>query len=155
MAVLTPTTVDFNQTNSPSKQLNTYFRTDSAQPPQTGDKHDIARLQHWLDTHHLKKVQIRKQGEKLVSNVGSKDATRWTERAISWAEGAAVSTIQFLFNLVLVVVISIYMLLDMQRFSRWIDRRFPPREEGLPLVPRIEHALASYVKGQLLLSLII
>ena len=100
-------------------------------------------------------MQIRKQGEKLVANVGSKDATRWTERAISWAEGAAVSTIQFLFNLVLVIVISIYMLLDMQRFSRWIDRRFPPGDDGPPLLPRVEMALASYVKGQLLLSLII
>jgi predicted PurR-regulated permease PerM len=155
MAVLALATVVVDQTNSASKRVNSYFRTDSGQPPATGAEHDVQRLQLWLDTHHLKKIQIRKQGEKLVSNVGSKDATRWTERAISWAEGAAVSTIQFLFNLVLVVVISIYMLLDLQRFSRWTDRRFPPGEDGVPLLPRIEMALASYVKGQLLLSLII
>jgi predicted PurR-regulated permease PerM len=155
MAVLALATVVVDQTNSASKRVNSYFRTDSGHTRQTGAEHDVQRLQDWLDTHHLKKVQIRKQGEKLVANVGSKDATRWTERAISWAEGAAVSTIQLLFNLVLVVVISIYMLLDLQRFSRWIDRRFPPADDGPPLLPRIEMALASYVKGQLLLSLII
>jgi predicted PurR-regulated permease PerM len=155
MAVLALATVVVDQTNSASKRVNAYFRTESGQPRETGAQHDVDRLQEWLDTHRLKKVRIEKQGKKLVSNVGSKDATRWTERAISWAEGAAVSTIQFLFNLVLVVVISIYMLLDLQRFSRWIDRRFPPGDDGPPLVPRVEMALASYVKGQLLLSLII
>jgi predicted PurR-regulated permease PerM len=155
MAVLALATVVVDQTNSASKRVNSYFRTDSGQTHQTGAENDIARLQHWLDTHHLKKIQIHKEGQKLVSNVASKDATRWTERAITWAEGAAVSTIQFLFNLVLVVVISIYMLLDLQRFSRWLDRRFPPVEGQPPLLPRIEMALASYVKGQLLLSLII
>jgi predicted PurR-regulated permease PerM len=155
MAVLALATVVVDQTNSASKRVNSYFRTDSGQPPQTGAEHDVERLQLWLDAHHLKKVQIRKQGEKLVANVGSKDATQWTERAISWAEAAASSTLKFLFNLVLVMVISIYMLLDMQRFSRWIDRRFPPADGEQALVPRIEMALASYVKGQLLLSLII
>jgi len=36
-----------------------------------------------------------------------------------------------------------------------IDRRFPPQAGTVPLVPRMEAALAGYVKGQLLLSLII
>jgi predicted PurR-regulated permease PerM len=155
MAVLALATVVVDQTNSASKRVNSYFRTDSGHPPQTGAEHDITRLQNWLDTHHLARIHLKKEGEKVVSNVGSKDATRWTEKAITWAEGAAVSTIQFLFNLVLVIVISIYMLLDMQRLSRWLDRRFPPGDDGPPLLPRIELALASYVKGQLLLSLII
>ena len=55
----------------------------------------------------------------------------------------------------LVVVVSIYMLLDMQRLAAAVDRRFPPRPGTTPLIERMEQALASYVKGQLLLSLII
>jgi predicted PurR-regulated permease PerM len=51
-------------------------------------------------------------------------------------------------------VISIYMLLDMPRFGRFIDRRFPP-EGGESLLLRVERALVAYVRGQLLLSLII
>jgi predicted PurR-regulated permease PerM len=53
------------------------------------------------------------------------------------------------------IVVSIYMLLDMQRLGRAIDRRFPPRPGELSLVRSMEHALASYVRGQLALSLII
>jgi predicted PurR-regulated permease PerM len=47
------------------------------------------------------------------------------------------------------------MLLDMQRFGRTIDRRFPPRPGEMPLLRSLEHSLASYVRGQLALSLII
>ena len=46
------------------------------------------------------------------------------------------------------------MLLDMQRLSRAVDRRFPPHG-GRPLISRMEHALVSYVRGQVTLSLII
>jgi predicted PurR-regulated permease PerM len=56
---------------------------------------------------------------------------------------------------VLIIVISIYMLLDMPRLARTVDRRFPPRPGSRPLMWRVEHSLVSYVKGQLLLSAII
>ena len=59
-----------------------------------------------------------------------------------------------LFNIVLIVVIAIYMLLDMERLERLVDRRFPPGN-GLPLTLRIEKALSSYVRGQLILSTVI
>jgi predicted PurR-regulated permease PerM len=54
-----------------------------------------------------------------------------------------------------VIVVSIYMLLDMQRLAAAVDRRFPPQPGSTPLIERMEQALASYVKGQLALSLII
>jgi predicted PurR-regulated permease PerM len=63
--------------------------------------------------------------------------------------------VQLLFSGVLVVVISIYMLLDMPRLARGMERRFPAHDGSQPLLVRIEHALASYVRGQLLVSLII
>jgi hypothetical protein len=74
---------------------------------------------------------------------------------VTFVEGAAVSIGKGLFNTVLILVISIYMLLDMQRLRRAVDRRFPPRPGEQPLLLRIEGAFASYVRGQVLLSLII
>ena len=59
-----------------------------------------------------------------------------------------------LFSIVLIVVIAVYMLLDMPKLERSIDRRFPPHG-GDPLTLRIERALGSYVRGQVLLSTII
>ena len=48
------------------------------------------------------------------------------------------------------------MLLDIQRWSEAINRRFPPRHDDDPgLIGRMEQAIASYVRGQLFLSLII
>jgi predicted PurR-regulated permease PerM len=43
----------------------------------------------------------------------------------------------------------------MDRFSRVVNRRFPPPRGSPPLLVSIEHALVGYVKGQALLSLII
>jgi predicted PurR-regulated permease PerM len=62
--------------------------------------------------------------------------------------------VTLLFDVFLVVVVSIYMLLDMQRLTDAVDRRFPPRGRG-GLIVRMEQGVASYVKGQFLISLII
>jgi predicted PurR-regulated permease PerM len=155
MAILALATVVVNQTRSASNRVDTYFTKEHGQPPQTHAERDLDRLQLWLDRHHLKRVQIRKQGHDFLNNIGTKDAQKYTSKAINWAEGAAISVFQLLFSGVLIVVISIYMLLDMPRLASGIDRRFPPQPGAQPLMPRIEHALASYVKGQALLSLII
>src|SRR5438046_10432387 len=100
-------------------------------------------------------VTIRRQALDFLHNAGTKDVTKYTSKAISWAEGAAISAVSLLFSTVLIVVISIYMLLDMPRLARSVDRRFPPHPGSQPLVTRMERALAGYVKGQALLSLII
>src|SRR5437667_216789 len=108
-----------------------------------------------LDAHHLQRIKIRRQAHKFLNNIGTKDVQRYSSKAISWAEGAAVSVVTLLFSTVLIVVISIYMLLDMPRLARTLDRRFPPPPGSLPLLTRMERSLVSYVKGQVLLSAII
>src|SRR5919198_1593891 len=45
--------------------------------------------------------------------------------------------------------------LNNPRLARGVDRRFPPHPGSLPLLSRMERAIAGYVKGQALLSLII
>src|SRR5438309_1608466 len=155
LAVVALATVVVNQTRKSADRVDTYFTKDYGQRHQTHAERDLDRLQIWLDRHHLKRIQVRKQGHDFLNNIGTKDVQKYTSKAINWAEGAAISVFQLLFSTVLIVVISIYMLLDMPRLSRGVDRRFPPHPGSDPLIARMEHALAGYVKGQALLSLII
>ena len=120
----------------------------------TGAEQDIDRLQRWLDTHGLERIQIQKQATDWTDNLSAGEISNYTQDAISFAQGAAFSIVVTLFNLVLIIVIAIYMLLDMERLERLVDRRFPPGDR-LPLTMRIEKALAGYVRGQLILSTVI
>ena len=155
LLVLALATVVVQQTRHASHRVDNYFTATSGHPKATGAEHDLARLQLWLDDHHLRRVRVQKQGDKFLNSIGTNDVERYTKKALNWAEGAGVAAIGLLFSILLVVVVSIYMLLDMHRLATALDRRFPPAPGTLPLVQRMELALASYVKGQLMLSLII
>jgi predicted PurR-regulated permease PerM len=155
LAVLALATVVVQQTRSASHKIDNYFTVVSGHTHETGANHDLARLQHWLNTHHLKRVHVEKGGNKFLNSIGTKDVEKYTSKALNWAEGAGLAVVTLLFSAVLVVVVSIYILLDMPRLKAGIDRRFPPHLDSKPLLERMEQAVASYVKGQLLLSLII
>ncbi len=147
-------TVVVDQTRSASHRVDAYFTKGYGQFHKTHADRDVDRLQLWLDHHHLRRIQIRKQAQHFVDNIRGKDLQKYTQDAINFAEGAAIGTVKLLFSLVLLLVISIYMLLDMERLSRAVNRRFPPHPGSPPLLARIERSLAGYVKGQFLLSLI-
>jgi len=155
VAVIALATVVVQQTRHASHRVDNYFTVDSGRLQQTGAQQDLTRLQHWLDTHHLKRVRVEKQGTKFLDSIGTKDVQKYTTKALTWAEGASLAVFSLLFSIVLVIVVSVYMLLDMHRLANVTNRRFPPREGSTPLIERMERALASYVRGQLLLSLII
>jgi len=154
LAILALATVVVQQTRTAAHRVDNYFTVDSGHPPQTGAEQDLARLQGWLDRNHLSSIHLERQGRKFLNQVGTKDVQKYTTRALHWAEGAGLTVVTLLFDAVLLVVVSIYMLLDMQRLTEAVDRRFPPRGRG-GLIVRMEQAVASYVKGQFLLSLII
>jgi predicted PurR-regulated permease PerM len=155
LAIVGVATVVVQQTRHASHKVDTYFTVERGRPPQTHAQHDLARLQDWLNAHHLRGIHVERNGQTFLNSIGTKDVEKYTTKAIKWAEGAGLAVVYLLFSIVLVIVVSIYMLLDMHRFAGWIDRRFPPRPGTAPLVVRIEQALASYVKGQALLSVII
>src|SRR5581483_11014986 len=144
-----------SQTKTAANRFNDYFTHPHAGSGRTSAYLDVDRLQHWLDTHHLKSVKIEKRGHRLVRQIQQRDVGKYTHRIVTFVEGAAISIGKTLFSAVLLLVVSIYMLLDMQRFGGMIDRRFPPRPGERALLRSIEHALASYVRGQAALSLII
>ena len=155
LAVIALATVVVQQTRHASHRIDNYFTVASGRPVETGAAQDLTRFQHWLDTHHLERVKVEKQGTKFLNSIGTKDVEKYTTKALNWAEGAGLAVVGLLFSIVLVIVVSVYMLLDMHRLAASIDRRFPPRPGSTPLIERMERALASYVKGQIALSLII
>ncbi|MGH2935063.1 MAG: AI-2E family transporter [Gaiellaceae bacterium] len=155
LAVLALATIVVQQVRSDSHRVDAYFTTESGHPPQTGAQTDLARFQHWLNRHHLKQIHVEKSGNKFLDSIGTKDVTKYTTKALNWAEGAGLAVVTLLFSIFLVVVVSIYMLLGMPRLKAAVDRRFPPHPGSDALIERMEQALASYVRGQLLLSLII
>jgi predicted PurR-regulated permease PerM len=148
-------TVVVDQTQSASDRVENYLTEEDGQTGLTAAERDLDRFQAWLDDHRLARVQVREQGQEFLDGIGTEDVQKYSSEVIDFAEGAAVSVFELLFTLVLVVVVSIYMLLDFPRLTRAVDRRFPPRAGGEPLVRRMEGALAGYVKGQALLSLVI
>jgi predicted PurR-regulated permease PerM len=155
VAVIALATVVVQQTRHASHRIDNYFTVESGHPSETGAAHDLTRTQHWLDTHHLRRIRIEKQGTKFLNSIGTKDVEKYTTKALNWAEGAGIAVVGLLFSTVLVIVVSVYMLLDMHRLAAAVDRRFPPQPGSTPLIERMEQALASYVKGQLALSVII
>jgi predicted PurR-regulated permease PerM len=155
LAIVGLATVVVQQTRSATHRVDAYFTTVSGHPRQTGAQNDLARFQSWLNRNHLSGIHVQKQGDKFLKQVGLKDVQKYTARALHWAEGAGVAVVTLLFEAFLVVVVSIYMLLDMQRLTEAVDRRFPPRRPHDGLIVRMEQAVASYVRGQLFLSVII
>ena len=151
--VLTLGGVVVDQAHAAAERIDDYVTLEGS-TGSTGAELDIDRLQRWLDTHGLESIQIEEQAKDWVDNLGAGEVSGYTQDAISFAQGAAFSLVVSLFNLVLIVVIAIYMLLDMERLESVVDRRFPPGE-GLRLTRRIERALAGYVRGQLILSTVI
>ena len=143
------------QTKTAATRFNDYFTHRHGPTGQTSADRDVDRLQIWLNTHHLRSIKVQKSGHNLVRRIRQRDVGKYTDRIVNFVEGAAVSIGKTLFSAVLLIVVSIYMLLDMQRLGRIVDRRFPPRPGEDPLLLTMERSLISYVRGQALLSLII
>jgi predicted PurR-regulated permease PerM len=154
IAIVALATVVVGQTKSAAERFNDYFTVPHGRTGQTSAYRDVDRLQSWLNAHHLSSIKIEKSGHRFVRRIQRREVGKYTNRVVSFVEGAAISIGKGVFDSVLIVVISIYMLLGMDRFARVLDRRFPPHR-GVPLLIRIEHSVAAYVRGQLLLSLII
>ncbi len=146
--------VAFDQTLSAGDKIDDYVSNVDLDTGQTDAERDIDDLQGWLDDHGLERIQIREQFYEWVDSLSAGEVSGYVQEAIEFAQGAAISVVLLLFSLILIVVISIYMLLDMPRLERSIDSRFPPHD-GPPLTEQIESALWGYVKGQAILSTVI
>ena len=148
-------TVVVNETKTAADRIDSYFTDVRGQPPQAQADRDVDRLQTWLDAHRLGSIHVQNRGHRLVRQIREKDVGKYTSKVVDFLEGAAISIGKLLFAAVVVVVVSIYMLLDFPRLAAALDRRFPPRRGSPSLLLRMERALTAYVRGQALVSLII
>ena len=148
-------TVVVDQSRTAANRFDTYFTDPNGQTGQTDADRDVDRLQHWLNTHGLGSIKMQERGHRWVKEIRDKDVGKYTSRIVDFLEGAAISIGKALFAAIVILVASVYMLLDFSKLARAIDRRFPPHPGSKPLLVRIENAVAGYVKGQLLVSLII
>jgi predicted PurR-regulated permease PerM len=116
--------------------------------------HSLANVQRWLDRKGIG-IHVKNQGEtalqtlqrKLVSSSGS---------LVSFGQDLLTRVVATGFGLVLVIVVSVYMLLYADHIGALVKSVMPPgdgtREDDYPL--RVQRAVSSYVRGQLLFSVI-
>jgi predicted PurR-regulated permease PerM len=148
-------TVLVSETKTAAKRVDSYFTDVNGRTGKVDADRDVDRLQHWLNTHSLGSIHVQKRGHDLVRDIRKHDVGKYTNKVVDFLEGAAISIGKLLFSAIVIIVVSIYMLLDFPRFARAIDRRFPPHPGSDSLLARMEQSLTSYVKGQALVSLII
>ncbi len=148
-------TVLVSETKTAAKRVDSYFTDVNGQSGQVDADRDVDRLQVWLNDHSLSSIHVRNRGHHLVRDIRRHDIGKYTNKVVDFVEGAAISIGKLLFSLIVIIVVSIYMLLDFPRLARVLDRRFPPHPGSDPLLVRMERSLTSYVKGQALVSLII
>jgi predicted PurR-regulated permease PerM len=144
-----------DQAQSAADRIETYLTVEHGQTGLTGFEEDVDSLQLWLDDHGLERIDVREEGDQIAEDLRTADVESYTSEVIDFLRGAAISIFELVFSIVLILVVSIYMLLDMGRFSRALDRRFPPRPGTSGLIIRLEQAIAGYVRGQVLVSVTI
>src|SRR2546428_8658592 len=148
-------TVVVSETKTAAKRVDFYFTNVNGRTGLVEADRDVNRLQGWLHAHRLGGIQIESRGHRLVRDIRKHDIGKYTNRLVNFLEGAAISIGKLLFSAIVILVVSIYMLLDFPKLERRINTRFPPEPGSEPLLLRMEQSLTSYVKGQSLVSLII
>jgi len=114
----------------------------------------LADLQRWLD-HRGIKVKIKSQGETALQTLQKKVVSS-SGSLISFGQDLLKRVVETGFGLILIIVISVYMLLYADRIGRLVRSAMPPGD-GTPdddYSLRVQRAVSSYVRGQILFSVI-
>jgi predicted PurR-regulated permease PerM len=144
-------TVIAREVQSVANRVNDQFHKDASGVTPADRK--LHELQRWLNRSSPVKVNVVGPGERLVHHVDVSHLQKYSGRAVSVVQSLVITVFESLFNLVLVIVVSVYMLLDAPRLSRFLRRVFPGTGPEDDLVSRVERALLAYVRGQTMVSL--
>ena len=144
-------TVIAREVQSVANQVNDQFRTDAHGVTPADRK--LRELQRWINRSSPVKANVIGPGTRLVHHVDVSHLQKYSGRAVSVVQTLVITVFESLFNLVLVIVISVYMLLDTPRLSRFLRRVFPGTGPEDDLVTRVERALLAYIRGQTMVSL--
>lgn len=116
--------------------------------------HDLTNLQTFLDQHGIK-VHLKKQGQSALQTL-QKDVLKRSGAIVSFSRGLLTQLITIGFDLVLILVLSIYL----QVYGRQIGelvRSLMPTGDGTPgddYSRLVQQAVFGYVRGQLIFSLV-
>jgi predicted PurR-regulated permease PerM len=143
-----------NQVVSASDTVSKEFNKAPGEKESSAERR-VDRFQQWLNSKGLSRVHVKDIGNRLVQNIQKQGVGDYAKRAVDIGQQVASEVVQGLIELLLIVVISIYLLLDGPRISRGVDRIFPPGGDGIRLGTQVQRGLIRYVRGQATVSLLI
>jgi predicted PurR-regulated permease PerM len=115
---------------------------------------ELANLQTWLDSHGIN-VHIKQQGQTALDTL-QKDVLKRSSTIVTFSRDLLAGIVTVGFDLVLVLVLSVYLLLYGRQIGDLVRRVMPPGDgtpaDDYPLL--VQHAVSGYVRGQLLFSLV-
>jgi predicted PurR-regulated permease PerM len=116
--------------------------------------HDLANLQTWLNNQGIR-VHIQQQGQTALQTL-QKTILKRSSAIVSFSRDLLTQIVTISFDLVLVLVLSIYLLVYGREIGNLVRRLMPPGdgtpEDDFQLL--VQQAVFGYVRGQLLFSLI-
>ncbi|MDQ6608074.1 MAG: AI-2E family transporter, partial [Actinomycetota bacterium] len=116
--------------------------------------HSLAQLQSWLTRNGIN-VKIQQQGQTALQTL-QKRVLKSSGSIITFSRDLLGKLVTISFDLVLVLVLSIYLLVYGRAIGALVRRTMPPGdgtpEDDYPLL--VQKAVFDYVRGQLLFSLI-
>ncbi len=116
--------------------------------------HDLANLQTWLDNRGVH-VQIQQQGHTALDTL-QKDILKRSGDIVSFSRSLLSSIVTIGFDLVLVLVLSVYLLIYGHQIGNLVRSIMPPGDgtpaDDYPLL--VQQAVSGYVRGQLVFSLV-
>jgi predicted PurR-regulated permease PerM len=138
---------------SPVATQITHFQHNLPQITRNANR-DLANFQDFLNRHGIS-VHITKQGQSALDTL-QKNILKRSGDIVSFSRGLLSSLVTIGFDLVLILVLSIYMLIYGRQIGELARRVMPAGngtpEDDYPLL--VQHAVSGYVRGQLLFSLI-
>ncbi len=115
---------------------------------------ELVNVQDWLDRHGVH-VHFQKQGQTALDTL-QKDVLRRSGDLVSVGRSLLSGIVTVGFDLVLILVLSVYLLVYGRQIGRLVRSIMPPGdgspEDDYPLL--VQHAVSGYVRGQLLFSLV-
>jgi predicted PurR-regulated permease PerM len=115
---------------------------------------DLANVQSWLNRHGIN-VHIQQQGQTALQTL-QKDVLKRSGAIVSFSRDLLTQLVTISFDLVLVLVLSIYLLVYGKQIGELVRRVMPPgdgtAEDDFPVL--VQRAVFGYVRGQILFSLI-
>ena len=115
---------------------------------------DLANVQSWLDRHGIN-VHIQQQGQTALQTL-QKNLVKRSGDIVAFSRDLLQNVVTISFDLVLVLVLSIYLLVYGRQIGELARRIMPPGDgtpaDDYPLL--VQRAVFGYMRGQILFSLI-